>query len=139
MKQKNIFIEVRQLDDEVAKIAPLVHDAFACYGGPSEQVEALIRQESKRIAARHRILGFQPERAKLALVACMLLLLGGALPVAIRMHAYSVQPHLAQDRDDVSISAQSKEEIGFSRVLLNMQGLDEESFFTDGETEALWL
>ena len=144
MKTQTPFTDIAALEKELAGLAPLVRQAFRQSGGPAPAVETAIREEARRCAGGSRVrFGGWPLFRAFAAAACLILVLGGALhlrltrPTAVRpvetvsrRTEKSAAPNTAGKADDTS---------GFARLLLDIQGLDAESYFTAEASEALWL
>ncbi|HOE60230.1 MAG TPA: hypothetical protein P5125_08490 [Kiritimatiellia bacterium] len=142
MKPQNTFDEIAALERDAAALAPQVREAFRWAGGPSATVEEAIRQEAARVAARARVRWpvWSLRRLQVVAVACLVLLLaaGGLLltsPQVYRAKAVRQTAHVGTR----PAGGASEDAAGFARLLLNIQGLDEDSFVTDGASEALWL
>jgi len=110
------------LEKELDQIAPLVHKSFSLLGGPAPHIEAAIRAEAcRQIAHHHHFLSWSTRRI-LAVAASFMLLIGGATHL-----------HLTRLKNS------DKKIENFASLLLDIQGLNEECYFSTNEAEFLWL
>ncbi|MCL1921862.1 MAG: hypothetical protein FWG50_12460 [Kiritimatiellaeota bacterium] len=132
---------------ELAAFAPQVRDGFARIGGPSDSVLDAIRAEAAKAAAeRRRALRLNVVFRRLAAAAVFALLLGGSFQTYQRYHSNNAREQtltllsisLATQDGAYSLSDDTSE---LAHLLLTMQGLDQESFFSvpDEEAGLLWL
>jgi len=141
MKTQTAFIEGATIEKELSWLAPLVRRGFRLAGDPSPEVEAAIRQEACRCAGRGRARRVWTFYRKLAMAAGLMLVLGGALLHVTRQTGGQAEPAnllLAKDAP-ASVSVKTDDASGFAKLLLDIQGLDEEGYFTVEAAEALWL
>lgn len=141
MKNQNLLIDALRVEREAESIAPLVREGLARVEGPSERVMRAIHEEAvARASAKGR--SAMPLYRVLAAAASLLILLGGAVQYHFARqagaHAQTLQlvlhigaPHAVSGPVDGTTELANR--------LLNIQGLDEETFFTPDETEALLL
>jgi hypothetical protein len=139
MKTNTEFDDIAALESELAEFAPLVRRGFDRAGPPSAHTEEAIRAEARRFLAgrtRARFAWFRPRT--LAAAAALALLLGGSVNLLV-----SHQPGRADDTDRRSAAAAKAQTddstAGYASLLLEIQGLNEESFFRTEEAESLWL
>lgn len=130
MKTQTVFDDIDALEKELSELAPLVRRGFDRAGGPSAQTEEAIRAEARRALAQRgapaRFAWARPRR--LAAAAALALLLGGSA-------------HLFVDRQPrrADVAKTDESAASFASLLLEIQGLNEESFFRAEGTESLWL
>ncbi len=116
--------------DEAA-LAALVRHGFEAVGGPSARVTDAIAAEARRAAGRgsFRRFGIRPR------------VLTAAAAVAVAAFALYFNQAAPDDRRAkttvTGLSAESAH--GLAVLLLDIQGLNEESFFMTEEAEPLWL
>ena len=142
MKTQTACVDPAALEKELAGLAPLVRRGFRLAGGPSPEVEEAIRQEALRCAGASRARIFWPFYRKFAAAAGLMLLLGGAFQLHLtRQTAGPAEPAGMRLAKDTPKSAPGKTEdnSGFAKMLLDIQGMDEEGYFTGEAAEALWL
>ncbi|MDX9868178.1 MAG: hypothetical protein RBT78_09660 [Kiritimatiellia bacterium] len=139
MKPQNTFDEIAALEREAETLAPRVREAFRRAGGPSATVEEAIRREAARVAARARVRSVWPLHRSLAAAAGLALLLaaGGLLLISPQTYRATAVRQAVQSKMRPEGGA-PEDAAGFARLLLNIQGLDEEAFVTEGASEALW-
>lgn len=142
MKTQTADIDPDKLEEELAGLAKLVRQGFRLAGEPSPEVEEAIRQEAFRCAGKCRARIFSPFYLKFAAAAGLMLLLGGAFQLHLtRQTEGRVEPaglRLAKDAPKPA-SGKTEDNSGFARMLLDIQGMDEEGYFTGEAAEALWL
>lgn len=144
MKTQTLFTDIAQLERELTSLAPLVRQAFNNVGGPSTEVENTIREEAHRCAARGKSRFSRPLFQTLAAAACLVLVLGGALQLHLNHQSatQSIETAVRQkigENDSQTPDGKTDETSRLARLLLDIQGLDAESYFTSEATEALWL
>jgi anti-sigma factor RsiW len=140
MKTQTPFTEIGSLEKDLAEIAPLVREGYRQLGGPSARVEEAIREAARKQAARRKARLAWPLARSLAAAAALVLLLGGG---ALQLHlsreaelqAEAAARRLAAERR----AAAGETSAGFANILLEIQGLNEEGFFSHEETESLSL
>ena len=141
MKTQNVLLETIDLEKEVATIAPLIRDGLSRIKGPSPEVLHAIHEEavSHVFSQRRKRV---PLLRVMAAAASIALIVGGA-----------VQVHLARQAGAQAQTLRLVLHIGapyavngpvdgtteLAKRLLNIQGLDEETFLTPVETEPLSL
>jgi len=130
---------------ELEALAPQVKAGFASAGGPSRRVLDAIHAEAVRVAAEKR----RPARLhavfrRLAAAAAVAVLLTGSFQTYQRYSSHVAHDQaltllrisLATEDGGVSLSDTSD----LAHLLLTMQGLDQDSFFSSPEEiEPLWL
>lgn len=141
MKTHTLFVDTIDLEKEVAAISPLIRDGLSRMEGPSETVLRAIHEEAvSHVFSQRR--NRAPFLRVLAAAASLVLLLGGAVQVHLAREAgakaqtlklvlHIGAPHAANAPVDGTTD--------LAKRLLNIQGLDEETFFTPDEAEALSL
>ena len=143
MKSNKPLIDSGSLERDLEMLAPMIRAGLNYFEGPSDNVLEAIHKEA---AAR----AFTAERRRVfsvrfwAVAASVLILMGGALQY-YQSHQAGVQaktlqlvlhigaPHAVNGSGPVGGTAE------LANRLLNIQGLDEETFFTSDETEVLSL
>ena len=143
MKTKTTVTDIAALEKELAEIAPFVRNGFRGAGGPSCRVEEAIRHEARINADRSFTRATWPLYRKLAVAAGFAFLLGGS----IQLHLVHRAGHKASAVDQIlnigapqaSIEPSIDGTTGLANRLLDIQGLDDEGFFTSEEEEPLWL
>lgn len=143
MKTNTPFTDIDSLEKEIAELVPFVGHGFRAAGGPSLRVEEAIRQEARNYAGRRFKPVMWPLFRKLAAAASIAFLLGGAL----QLHLAHQAGHKARAVDHIlnigALQASAEQSIdgatGLAKRLLDLQGLDDEGFFTSEEEEPLWL
>ena len=122
MKNEINKIELSVLESELEQIAPWVHQGFTLWGGPSAEIEASIRTKALEKNRRHtHFRGWSWQRT-LAVAASLMLLFGAFTHL-----------HLTHQKN------RNKQIADFAGLLLEIQGLNEESYFTANEVESLLL
>ncbi len=143
MKTQTAFTDTATLEKELAGLAPLVRQAFLQAGGPAPEVEAAIREEARRFAGVRRARFGWPLFRVLAAAACLVLVLGGALQLHLIRQTSGRPAETVSRRTEKSAAPSSTgktdDTSGFAKLLLDIQGLDAESYFTAEASEALWL
>ena len=145
MKTTTPFCEEALLRDLDA-IAPLVKESFARMDGPSRHVLQAIHDEavaqSIRRAANHRF----SFTVRFAGAAAVLVLLCGVLLQSWRSwhngrhDVQTVQLLRISTQDSSSTDYELADSSELDSFLLNMQGLDHDSYFSSPDgTESLWL
>ena len=136
MNTNNNLNEIAALERELAELAPLVRQGFDRAGGPSAHTEEAIRAEAYRFLAERKSvsrampLAWRHPRA-LAAVAAVALLLGGSLHLLMDRQTKDTAPAGSVWADDENIA-------NLANLLLDIQGLNEEGYFTE-EEGSLWL
>jgi len=142
MKMQTVDIDPDTLEEELAGLAKLVRQGFRLAGEPSPEVEEAIRQEAIRCAGGSRARIFSPFYLKFAAAAGLMLLLGGAFQLHLtRQTEGRAEPaglRLAKDAPK-PVSGKTEDNSGLAKMLLDIQGMDEEGYFTGEAAEALWL
>lgn len=124
------FDNVKDLEQQLAKLQPLVKRGFEQAARPSLRVEEEIRQAARQAIVRRQAL--QKRRlGRMRLIASVAatLLLGGALYLYTGNHETATTPKSANEE---SIAT-------FANLLLDIQGLSEDGFFRLEESEGAWL
>jgi len=130
---------------ELEAFAPQVKEGFVRIGGPSGRVLDAIHAEVVRVAAEKR----KPSRLhiafrRLAAAALFAVLVGGSFQTYQRYHSNNVHEQtltllrISFATEDGGILSDTSE---LANILLTLQGLDQESFFSAPDEEAglLWL
>lgn len=124
------FDEIRKLEEELAKLAPLVKGALSTIKPPAAQIDrAVMEAASLAVTQRQSRQRRWQLRVRLVSSVAATLLLGGALYLYFDHHAPTVGKAASADDNLAS----------FASLLLDIQGLSEESFFMSEEGEELWL
>jgi len=143
MKNQTEHVDLTSLERDLERIAPIVRQGFRQMGGPSETVlKAIHDKAAEQLFRQRRYRRHLPLFRALAAAATLALLLGGA-----------VQTHLARQAGAHALTVSHVLQIGSPHAsagpvagtteiaarLLDIQGLDDEAFFSPEETAALWL
>jgi hypothetical protein len=133
MNKQTGFNDIDALEKELAELAPIVRQGFERAGMPSPHVEDAIRAEARRaLAGRARAVW--PRYQMLAAAAALALLLGGSVHLFVSHTPAKTAAVAAPSKAQADESA-----AGFANLLLEIQGLNEDSFFRTEEAESLWL
>ena len=126
---------------ELETLAPQVKDGFAYIGGPSARILDAIHAEAVKVASRKRL---NVIFRRLAAAAVFAVMLGGGFQTYQHYQSNTVheqtltllQISLATENGDMMSDTSE-----LANILLTLQGLDQESFFSapDGEAGLLWL
>ncbi len=142
MKTQTADIDPCTLEEELAGLAPLVRQGFRLAGEPSPGVEEAIRREAFRCAGGSRARIFSPFYLNVAAAAALILLLGGAFQLHLtRQTEGRAEPagrRLTQGAPKPA-SGKTEDTSALAKMLLDIQGMDEEGYFTGEAAEALWL
>jgi len=143
MKTQTPNIDAAMLEKELAGLEPLVRQAFRQAGGPAPEVEAAIREEARRYAGGRRARFGWPLFRALAAAACLALVLGGALQLHLVRQSAGRPVETVSQRTEKSAApngtGKADDASGFAKLLLDIQGLDADSYFTAEASGALWL
>ncbi|MCL2105202.1 MAG: hypothetical protein FWH21_09210 [Kiritimatiellaeota bacterium] len=133
---------------ELEVIAPQVRDGFARAGGPSVSVLAALHAEAARVAAETRKSRCFAVFRRVAAAAVFAVLLTGLFQTYLRHQPRSHSAH-EQAVTLLRIGSAFEDESGaiclsdtseLAQLLLTMQGLDDDSYFSSPEEmEFLWL
>jgi hypothetical protein len=141
MKSQNQVIDAISLERELEAIAPLVQTGLSRVGGPSDRVIRAIHDEAVARALTQRR-QWTPLFRVVAAAASLLILLGGALQfhfarqAGVQAQTLQLVLHIGAPH---AVAGPVDGTTELANRLLNIQGLDEETFFTPVETEALSL
>ncbi len=131
------------LERDLTWLKPLVNDGFQQIGGPSQRALQAIRDEAARHAMRRRFrLHFAPLLRAVAAAAALAMLAATAVHthLALRAGRHAQTVNLLLDLGAPQTAATPAGGASeFATRLLDIQGLDEEAFFTHEGSEALWL
>lgn len=145
MKTKTPFCEEALLRDLEA-LTPLVKEGFARMEGPSSRVLQAIHEEAVAQSTRRSARVHSPFTMRFAAAAAAVVLLcGGSLQTwrawHYRLHnAQTVQLLRISTQGTASTDHELADSSELASFLLNMQGLDHDSYFSSPDgTESLWL
>ena len=114
-----------------AELAVLVRRGFEAVGGPSARVTEAVAAEARRAAGRGRFRLFWTRPRLLAAAAAAVTAAAGSLYLNLAA---------TDSRSPATVAGISAESAhGLAALLLDIQGLNEESFFMTEEAEPLWL
>lgn len=141
MKTNETLLNAIDLEKEIEALAPLIRQGLSALEGPSERVTQAIHEAAVSQVVSQRRSVFKRLRA-VAVAASLLLLLGGAVQFhlarqagaqaqTLRLVLHIGAPHAVNSPVDGTTELANR--------LLNIQGLDEESFFSPDEAEVLSL
>ncbi len=131
-------------DQDAERLASLVRAGFDRIGGPSISTLRAISGEAARHASRaHWVFHLTPLTRSLAAAAAVAALAGVAIQTRLARqagrHAHTVNQLLNLGAPQAAAAAPARGPSELADRLLNIQGLDEEAFFTQEGAEALWL
>lgn len=143
MKKTTDRLSADDLERDVAWVEPLIHTGFDQIGGPSRRTLQAIREQAAAEAARRRLtLRFGLFVRTVAAAAAFAALAAAAVHTHLALragrHAQTVNQLLNLGAPQAASSPASGA-VELATRLLNIQGLDEEAFFTHEGSEALWL
>ena len=130
---------------ELEAFAPQVKEGFARIGGPSDRVLDAIHAEAVKVAAeKRRTSRFHIAFRRLAAAAVFAVLLGGSFQTYQRYQSNNAHEQtltllrISFATEDGGVLSDTSE---LANILLMLQGLDQESFFSAPDEEAglLWL
>lgn len=132
MKPAEIYVDDFSSGKDETELAAIVRRGFEAAGGPSQRVMAVIAAEARRNAGRQTFRMFR-SMPRLAALAAVLAIAAGAL----YLNQNQAAPDSVKTIPDAGFSSQSTPDL--AALLLDIQGLNEESFFMTEEAEPLWL
>lgn len=143
MKTENQNVDALALERELSEIAPVVKRGFRSAGEPSARVTDAIRREAQACAQRHQSRHRFHMFRVLAAAAVLMILVGGTIQFQLLRQEEQRALNVAQQLARVERAQKSKEaaesQDGLANVLLEIQGLNEETFFTAEGAEPLAL
>ena len=130
---------------DLEQIAPWVHEGFARIEGPSARVMEAIHREAVLHAQRRPVRIRFSFYLRLSSAAAVLLLLAGIFFTVWRSRDQEQYQQVVQllnvtTKNPISENLGETDPSDLPNLLLTMQGLDRESYFTASDgTESLWL
>jgi len=133
MKPAENHVDYSGFGKDEAELAVMVRRGFEALGGPSAKTEAAISAAARREAGRNaeRLYWFRPRFIAAAAAA---VIAAGALYLNLNRTAPGTG---AQSSPAAGFGAESTQDL--AALLLDIQGLTEESYFMTEEAEPLWL
>jgi hypothetical protein len=134
MEQTKNQLDCGIFDKDEAEFAAMVRRGFESLGGPSADTEAAIFAAAHRAAARGAAQRYWFRPRVLAAAAAAVVIAAGGLYLNLNRAAPDGGVTSSQE---TGFGAESTQDL--AALLLDIQGLNEESFFMTEEAEPLWL